>query len=81
MMELSQASISVLMFALSAVVSGLVGFLIYLFKRTTENERAIMQHRLDSAEKYAHKNEIDALGSRLERKIDDLVKQLYDGKK
>lgn len=80
-MELSQAAISIMMFALSAVVSGLVGFLVFLFRRTSENERAIMQHRLDSAEKYAHKNEIEALGNRLERKIDELFKQLYDGKK
>ena len=80
-MELSQAVISILMLGLSTVVSGLVGFLIYLFRRTSENERAIMQHRLDSAEKYAHKNEIEALGSRLERKIDELFKQLYEGKK
>lgn len=80
-MELSQAAISIMMFALSAVVSGLVGFLVFLFRRTAENERAIMQHRLDSAEKYAHKNEIEALGSRLERKIDELFKQLYEGKR
>lgn len=80
-MEFPSAVISILMLALSTVVSGLVGFLIYLFQRTTANERAIMQHRLDSAEKYAHKNEIEALGSRLERKIDELFKQLYEGKK
>ncbi len=80
-MELPPAVISILMLALSTVVSGLVGFLIYLFQRTTANERAIMQHRLDSAEKYAHKQEIIDLGTRLERKIEDLFKQLYEGRK
>lgn len=79
-MELSQAAMTVGMFVLSAVVSGLVGFLVFLFKRTAENERALMQHKLDSAEKYAHKQEIENLAGRLERKIEDLFKQIYNAR-
>lgn len=80
-MELSQATLTIVMLVLSAVTSGLVAFLIFLFQRTTSNERELMQHKLDAAEKYAHKNEINDLAGRLERKIDDLFKQVFESKK
>lgn len=80
-MELSQATLTVAMFVLSAITSGLVAFLIFLFQRTASNERDLMQHKLDAAEKYAHKNEINDLAGRLERKIEDLFKQIYEHRK
>ncbi|MDE8603896.1 hypothetical protein M3I01_013415 [Marinomonas sp. RSW2] len=80
-MELSQAALTVAMFVLSAITSGLVAFLIFLFQRTASNERDLMQHKLDAAEKYAHKNEINDLAGRLERKIEDLFKQIYESRK
>lgn len=80
-MELSQAALTIAMFVLSAITSGLVAFLIFLFQRTASNERDLMQHKLDAAEKYAHKNEINDLAGRLERKIEDLFKQIYESRK
>ncbi|RBO83436.1 MULTISPECIES: hypothetical protein [Marinomonas] len=80
-MELSQAELTIVMFILSAVVGGLGGFLAFLFNRISANERGLMQHKIDAAEKYAHKNEINDLAGRLERKIEDLFKQVYDAKK
>lgn len=77
-MEWSQAAITIVMLVLSTTVSGLLGFLIYLFRRTAFNERELMQHKLEAAEKYAHKNEINELANRVERKIEDLFKQLYE---
>lgn len=80
-MELSQATLTIALFVLSAITSGLVAFLIFLFQRTASNERDLMQHKLDAAEKYAHKNEINDLAGRLERKIEDLFKQIYESRK
>lgn len=80
-MELSGPALTIIMFVLSAIVSGLIGFLTFLFKRTSANERDLMQHKLDAAEKYAHKEEINGLASRLERKMEDLFKQVYELKK
>ncbi|BFM50559.1 MULTISPECIES: hypothetical protein [Marinomonas] len=79
-MELSQATMTVVMFLLSSVTAGLATFLTFLFKRTAANERALMQHKLDAAEKYAHKNEINDLGLRLESKIEELFKKVYESK-
>lgn len=80
-MELSQAALTIALFVLSAITSGLVAFLIFLFQRTTNNERDLNRHKLEAAEKYAHKNEINEIAGRLERKMDDLFKQLYDSRK
>ncbi|MEO9655905.1 hypothetical protein [Marinomonas sp.] len=80
-MELSGPVLTIIMFVLSLVVSGLLGFLTFLFRRTAANERDLMQHKLDAAEKYAQKEEINGLASRLERKIEDLFRQLYESKK
>lgn len=79
-MELSQAALNIVVFILTTVVSGLVGFLGYLFRRTAQNERELMQHKLDASEKYAHKSDINEIAGRLERKMDDLFKQFYDRK-
>lgn len=79
-MELSQATLTIALFVLSAITSGLVAFLIFLFQRTASNERDLMQHKLDAAEKYAHKSEINEIAGRIERKMDDLFKQFYDRK-
>lgn len=79
-MELSQATMTVVMCLLSSVTAGLVTFLTFLFKRTAANERDLMQHKLDAAEKYAHKKEINDLGLRLESKIEELFKKVYQSK-
>ncbi len=76
-MELSPATMTIIMFVLSSVTSGLVGFLIFLFQRTSRNERELWLYKLEAAEKFAHKEEINTLAARLETKIEELFKKVY----
>lgn len=75
-MELSQDTLTVVMFVLSSITAGLASLLTFLFKRTSVNERNLMQHKLDAAEKYVQKKEINDLGLRLESKVEELLKKV-----
>ncbi|WP_421848319.1 hypothetical protein [Marinomonas sp.] len=80
-MELSPATMTIIMFVLSSVTSGVVGFLVFLFQRTSKNERELWEYKLKAANEFAHKGEIDRLAARLESKIEDLFKKVYETKK
>ncbi|AWX99510.1 hypothetical protein A8139_05525 [Marinomonas primoryensis] len=80
-MELSSGTMTIIVFVLSSVTSGLIGFLIFLFQRTSKNERDLWLYKLEAAEKFAHKEEISVFAIRLETKIEELFKKVYETKK
>ena len=78
MMEISPQVTALIIYVLGLLQTLLMGAFTYLHSRIVRNERELMEHKLESSEKFAHKADIDNLGNRLEAKLDQLADKFYN---
>lgn len=79
-MELSTFAISVLLMLTELVLTGVVGFQVYLFKQVSAARREHLEFRIQVAENYVKTEHIDTalekLEARFDKRLDDFFNNL-----
>jgi uncharacterized protein HemY len=79
-MELSATAVNVLLMLTNAVLTGVVGFQVYLFKQISAARREHLEFRIEVAERYVKTEHIDKalekLEERFDKRLDDFINNL-----
>jgi len=58
-------------------LTGVVSFQVWLFKRTAANEKGLLEYKLEVANTYAKDSEIKELLQRMDRKLDQVIRDTH----
>lgn len=75
--SLSPLAVALISVVTGTVLSGVIGFQVFLFSRIRANEGAIAEHKLYAANNYAKKTDLDKRLDRLEQKLDSVIRDLH----
>ncbi|MGN7840812.1 hypothetical protein ACVTMO_21545 [Pseudomonas segetis] len=77
-MELSATAVSVLLMLINAVLTGVVGFQVYLFKQVSAARREHLEFRIEVAERYVRAEYIDKAMEKLEDRLEQRLEHLFN---
>ncbi|HBO5298386.1 hypothetical protein ACM74C_08090 [Pseudomonas aeruginosa] len=77
-MELSATAVNVLLMLTNAVLTGVVGFQVYLFKQISAARREHLEFRIEVAERYVRAEYIDKAMEKLEDRLEQRLETLLN---
>ena len=77
-MELSAVAISILLMLTELVLTGVVGFQVYLFKQISAARREHLEFRIEVAERYVRAEHIDKAMEKLEDRLELRLQHLFN---
>ncbi|MEB2622088.1 hypothetical protein [Pseudomonas sp. YuFO8] len=77
-MELSAMAVSVLLMLTELILTGVVGFQMYLFKQISAARREHLEFRIEVAERYVRAEHIDKAMEKLEDRLEQRLQHLFN---